>query len=187
MGKRIGYFIEKLLEVERWDGAKLANESKEVFYFIRKQVFNQIPSVSAIAGLSAGAWVASTFTTSPIKGTLASWGIIKGGTHVISTRAYGFISLFLPVIAAGIAAYAVQKGLKLYRENQLKMNKAKVSGLEKKMQAELRGKLDILEQAKVAGLISENEYRTKEANLYQAYARANSFKLGEMIINKIAN
>jgi hypothetical protein len=65
--------------------------------YIKKQMFSQIPGVSAIGGIFVGYWVASTFTNSPIKGFLSSVGIMKGGTHVVSNTTYKLLSVFLPL------------------------------------------------------------------------------------------
>jgi hypothetical protein len=98
----IRFLIETLQYLEQLDKAKLAKELGELFYYINKRVFSQIPGVSAIAGLLVGSWVASTFTTSRLKGFLASWGLIKGGTRVVSTTTYSFLSISLPILAADI-------------------------------------------------------------------------------------
>lgn len=172
---------------EKWDKTKLKAELKELSHFINRQVFNQIPSISAVAGITAGTWVASTFTTSPIKGFLSSWGILNGGTHVVSAGTYSFLSVFLPVIATGSTAYTVQKALKTYRGMQLEMNKVKVAGLDKEVQAELQGKLALLEKATEAGIITSGEYQTKKANLYQSYSRECSSKLEELVITKLSS
>jgi len=109
MNKLIRLFIEILQDFEKLDRARLAQELRELFHYINKQLFSQIPGVSAIAGLLVGSWVASTFTTSRFKGFLASWGLIKGGTRVVSASTYSFLSISLPILAAALTAYAVQK------------------------------------------------------------------------------
>mgnify|MGYP000261964463 CR=1 FL=1 len=151
---------------------------------MNKQLFSQIPGVSAIAGILVGSWVASTFTNSPVKGFLSSVGLMKGGTHVVSTTTYRFLSVFLPVTATAITAYAVQKALKQYRKKRLERNMASVAQLGQEVQAELRGKMSILGKAREAGLISDSEYQTKTANLYQSYCRSSS-KIEEIIIKKL--
>src|SRR5574337_73343 len=155
----------------KWDRAKMISESKVLLNFINRQVFNQIPSVSAVIGLLIGAWVSSTFTTSPVKAQLASWGFIKGGRHVVSAGSYRLMSIVLPILAIGVTAYVVQKALKVFRERQRERDMAKAAQLGKETQAELKEKLTLLGKAKEAGLISESEYSTKEANLYHAYSR----------------
>ncbi len=167
------------------DRVKLAKESKEIAYHLNKQLFSQIPGVSAIVGLAVGSWVASTFTNSPIKGFLSSWGLMKGGTHVVSTTTYRFLSVFLPLIVTAITAYIVQKVLKTYREKRLERNMAHVTQLGQEVQSELRDKMRILEKAKEAGLISDNEYQTKVSNLYQSYCRTYHSKIEEIIIKKL--
>ena len=187
MNKVIRLLIEILQELEKLDKAKLAQELRELFHYINKQVFRQIPGVSAIAGLLVGSWVASTFTTSRFKGFLASWGLIKGGTRVVSTTTYSFLSISLPILAAALTAYIVQKAMKAYREKQLKRNMARVAQLGKEVQAEIQEKLNILEKAREAGLVSASEYSTKKSTLYQAYSRASAFKFQEFLIKKLTS
>jgi hypothetical protein len=185
MNKLINYIIELLQNMKNMDRAKLAKELKEIAYHMNKQLFSQIPGVSAITGILVGSWVASTFTNSPIKGYLSSWGLMKGGTHVVSTTTYRFLSVVLPIIVTAITAYIVQKALKVYREKRLAENMAHVAQLGQKVQAELRDTMSLLDKAKEAGLISENEYQTKMANLYQAYFRNYHSGIEAIIIKKL--
>ena len=187
MNKLVKYVIEILQDFEKLDKAQLAQELRELFQYINKQVFSQIPGVSAIAGLLVGSWVASTFTTSRFKGFLASWGLLKGGTRVVSASTYSFLSLSLPILAAALTAYIVQKGMKTYREKQLRRNIACVAQLEKEVQAEIQEKMNILEKAREAGLVSASEYSTKKSNLYQAYSRTSVFKFQEFVIKKLTS
>ncbi len=62
---------------------------------------------------------------------------------------------------------------------------AHVAQLGQEVQAELRDKMRLLEKAKEAGLISENEYQTKTANLYQSYSRTYHSTIEAMIIKKL--
>lgn len=172
--------------LKRWDKKKLAQERKEVGRYLLKQLFNQIPGASAVAALLVGGWIASTFTTSPITATLASWGLMKGGTRVVSGSTYRFLSVFLPLFAAGTTAYSVQKLLKYFREKEMERNKVLVAQLGKEIQAALQAKIDLLEKTKEAGLLSEGEYFTKKANLYQTYSRIVPEKIRELITNKLA-
>ncbi len=187
MKKLIRFLIEVLQELEKLDKPKLAKELGELFFYINKQVFNQIRGVSAIAGLLVGSWVASTFTTSRLKGFLASWGLIKGGTRVVSTTTYSFLSICLPILGAALTAYIVQKAMKAFRDEQLRKNMAWVAQLGKEVQSELGEKLGILGKAQEAGLISASEYRTKKANLYQAYSRTYPSKFGEFLFRKLTS
>lgn len=187
MNKAIRFSTEILQDLEKIDKVRLARELGELFQYLNKQVFNQIPGVSAISGLLVGSWLASTFTTSPLKGFLASWDLIKGGTRVVSTTTYSLLSISLPIFAAALTAYIVQKAMKAFREKQLKRNMAQVAQLGKEVQSELQEKLNILEKAEEAGLVSESEYFTKKANLYQAYARTFPFKFQEFLIKKLTS
>jgi hypothetical protein len=186
MNKLIDYLIEFLQDLKKMDKAKLNKELRELAYYINRQFFNQIPSVSAIAGLVVGSWVVSTFTTSPLRGFLASWGLMKGGTHVVSSTTYRVLSVVFPILATAVTAYIVQKALKTFREKRLQKDMARAAQLGKEVQSELRGKMDILNKAKEAGLVSESEYHTKKATLYQAYLRQYTSKVEEFLINKIS-
>jgi len=162
------------------------NELREVLQFLNRQVFNQIPSVSALAGILAGAWVMSTFTASPVKGALAEWGFIQGGTHVVSSGTYKFLSIALPIIATGLTAYAVQKGLKAFREMQIELSEARAKGLSEEKRAELQEKLTALERAREAGILTWNEYRAKLANIYQPFVRKSGSRVEELIVSKVS-
>jgi hypothetical protein len=63
MNKLIDYLIELLQKIKNMDRAKLAKEFKEIAYHMNKQLFSQIPGVSAIVGILVGSWVASTLLT----------------------------------------------------------------------------------------------------------------------------
>ncbi len=186
MDKLIDHLIAILQNLKKMDKAKLNKEFRELAFYLNKQVFSQIPSVSAISGLVVGSWVVSNFTTSPLRGYLASWGLMKGGTHVVSSTTYKFLSVFLPIMATAVTAYLVQKAMKNYREKRLQRDLARVAQLSKEDQAELRDKMDILDRAREAGLISESEFHTKKASLHQSYARTNSSKIEEFFIDKIS-
>ena len=141
--------------------------------------------VDHIAGPLAGSWVAGTFTGSPVKGFLSSHGFMKGGTHVVSSTTYSFLSVALPILAIAITAYVVQKAMKTYREKQLQRNLSCVPLLKEEVQAGLQAKMDILDKAKEAGLLSESEQRTKMAALYQSYFKSDLTEIEEIIIRKI--
>ena len=179
------YLSEVLQYVKNMDRVKLAQEFREFVYHANKQLFGQIPGVSAVVGILVGTWIASTFTNSPLKGFLSSWGLMKGGTHVVSTATYRLLSVALPILATALTAYLVQKGLKRYRQKRLEGNIAYVAQLGDKVQAELRGKIGILDKAREAGLLTENEYQTKLANLYQSYSRDYHSKIEDIIIKKL--
>jgi hypothetical protein len=167
------------------DRAAWARELRELAYYTKKQLFSQIPGVSAIVGILVGSWVASTFTNSPIKGFLSSVGVMKGGTHVVSNATYKFLSVFLPVFATALTAYAVQKSMKNYREKRLERDKAFVAQLGEKVRADLQQKMGILVMAKEAGLLSESEYDTKIAILYQSYSRNDRSSLENILFKKL--
>jgi uncharacterized membrane protein len=186
MDKLIDYIVDLPQKAKKLDRATVARELKELAYHMNKQLFSQIPSVSAIAGILVGWWVAATFTNSPVKGFLSQVGFIKGGTHVVSNTTYKIISVLLPVLAMAVTAYAVQKAMKIYRANRQEKNMTLVAQLGQEVQSEIRSKIDILDKAKNSGLLSENEYRTKIANLYQSYSR-NHTKIEDILFNKLEN
>lgn len=187
MNKLIDYLIAFLQNLKQMDKARFHKEMRDLAYYINKQVFSQIPSVSAISGIMVGSWVVSTFTTSPLRGFLASWGLMKGGTHVVSSTTYKVLSVFLPILATAVTAYLVQKVLKNYREKRLQRDMDAVARLAKELQDEVQGKMNILEKAREAGLISESEFQTKTASLYQSYTRIPSSKIEEFFINKMSS
>lgn len=185
MKKYTDRMIEHIKALKNMNRAELAKEAGELAYHTRKVLFSQIPGVSAIAGLLAGSWVAGTFTSSPVKGFLSSVGLMKGGTHVVSSTTYRFLSVVLPILAVALTAYAVQKVMKTYREKQLKRNMGYIPLLKEEVQAELKAKMDILDKAREAGLLSESEHRTKMAALYQSYFKSDLTRIEEIIIRKI--
>jgi len=183
--KLVDYIIELIRKIRSMDRAAWARELQEIAYHTKKQLFSQIPGVSAIGGILVGYWVASTFTNSPVKGVLSSLGIMKGGTHVVSNTTYKFLSVFLPLFATALTAYAVQKSMKNYREKRMERDKAFVAQLGEKVRADLRQKISILEMAKEAGLLSENECDTKIANLYQSYSRNDLSSLEDILFKNL--
>ena len=183
--KLVDYIIELIRKIRSMDRAAWARELQEIAYHTKKQLFSQIPGVSAIGGILVGYWVASTFTNSPVKGVLSSLGIMKGGTHVVSNTTYKFLSVFLPLFATALTAYAVQKSMKNYREKRMERDKAFVAQLGEKVRADLRQKISILEMAKEAGLLSESECDTKIANLYQSYSRNDLSSLEDILFKNL--
>jgi altronate dehydratase len=185
MNRLIDDLIGRIKNVRNMDREQLAREAKELGHHLHKQLFSQIPGVSAIVGLLAGWWVASTFTSSPLRGLLSQWGIMKGGSHVVSSTTYSIISIVLPLIAIAVTAYIVQKVLRAYREQQMERNKAYVAELGEAVRSEMSGKISILDKAREADLLSEDEYRTKVASLYRSYSRNYHSKIEEIIIKKL--
>ena len=183
--KLIDYAREHINKIRSMNRADWDRELQEIAYQVKKQLFSQIPGVSAIVGILVGSWVSGTFTNSPVKGFLSSVGVMKGGTHVVGKTTYRFLSVVLPLLAIALTTYLVQKGMKAYREKQLERNKLYVALMKEEMQAELQSKMTILDTAKAAGLISESEYQTKLANLYQSYVRSDLAKIEEILVKKI--
>lgn len=187
MDKVIDYIISLLEKLKRMDREALIIELKEVSRFLVSQLYKQIPGVSGIAAMMVGAWVASTFTTSPWRATLARWGLMKGGKHYVSGWMYYFLSVVLPILTAAATAYLVQKVLKYYREQQMERNTIKVSQMGGEVQSLVDERLAILEKAKERGLLSQSEYVTKKATLYATYSRILPEQVEELIINKLSD
>lgn len=169
------------------DRTRLLKEGKELSAFLARQAFNQIPGVSAVAALIAGWWVASTFTTSPFRAFMARWGVMKGGRHVVNSGTYRFLSIVLPILVAAVTAYAVNKILKVVREQRMQKNMISVSQLGEEIQALVNDRLAILEKAKAAGLLTDGEYLSKKANLYSRYSRIPSSQIKDLLIGKLAS
>jgi hypothetical protein len=72
--------------------------------------------------------------------------------------------------------------MKNLREKRLEQDKAYVAQLGEKARADLQKKIDILEVARDAGLLSESEYDTKIANLYQSYSRSYRSGLEDILL-----
>ena len=84
----------------------VAREGRELGSEVWQQLRGKlVPKASALAGLAAGWWVASTYTDSHLKGIMNSFGIGKGGTHVVSGTMYKAMSFWLPILAAAVCAY----------------------------------------------------------------------------------
>lgn len=165
---------------------KLPSEAQELGRHFLRQVFNQIPAVSAAVGIFAGTWVASTFTTSPWKATLARLGVMKGGTRVVSGPTYKFLSTVLPMLAVAVTAWLVQKALRRYRELQLQRDMEDVAARTGEVQAAVAERMVVLEKAASLGLLSSSEFATKKADLYARHARRLPANVHKLIISKIS-
>jgi len=181
----MNFILDLLIRFQKWDKTKTAKELKIFSQLLLKQLYNQIPGASAATGLVAGGWVAATFTTSPIGAMLASWGLIPGATHAVSGLTYRLMSIIIPLFAAGATAYLAQKLLIIFRDRQMVRNMAIVNSLDRGVMGSLHKKLSILEDAREAGILSQGEYLTKKANLYQTYSRILPEKLKELLMNKL--
>ncbi len=183
--------IDRLLEIpsklRKLNTTQLRNELRELSSLVTRQVFNQIPSASALAACLVGVWVASTFTTSRWKAMAARWGILKGSRHLVSSQTYQFLSVVLPILVAAVTAYLVQKLLKRAREQQMERNIAKISQLGKDIQTLVQNKLQILDEAKEAGLLSPSEHFAKKANVYATYSRILPTQLKDFLVNKLTS
>lgn len=153
------------------DMNRLSGESKEFLSFIKKHLFNKVPSVSTLVGVAVGAYVSSVFATSPVRGMMATLGIINSSANVVSPLSYRLLSVFLPLFAAATTVYLVQKWLKSYRRRHIARYAEMAAGFDREKKEELASKLALLGRAKETGLLTESEYEAKLAGLYQTYTR----------------
>jgi len=187
MEKTIDYIITLMEKLKQVDREMLAKEAKEMSRFLVSQLYKQIPGVSGITAMMVGAWVASTFTTSPWRAALSRWGLMKGGKHYVSGWTYNILSVGLPILTAAATAYLVQKLLKQYREKQMERNIVKVSHMGKEVQSLVNERLAILEKAREADLLSLSEYHTKKAVMYASYSRILPEQVESLIVNKLSD
>lgn len=100
-----------------WTGV-LAREGRELGTAVWQQLHGKLmPKASALAGLAAGWWVASTYTDSHLKSIMSSVGIGKGGTHVVSGTMYKAMSFWLPILAAAVCAYLGARLARAFRRS----------------------------------------------------------------------
>jgi hypothetical protein len=74
-----------------------------------------LPKAPAIAGLTVGWWIASTYTDSHFRSALRSLGIGSGGTRVVSSSTYEAMTFWLPLLAAALCAYLGERLGAYYR------------------------------------------------------------------------
>lgn len=147
----------------------LSSEAREFLGFIKKHLFNKVPSVSTLSGVAAGAIVSSAITSSPMRAMMTSVGVIDASAGVISPVAYRILSVSIPLFAAAATVYAVQKRLKSYRKKQLTEYRQKADRLDEGSRRALDMKLVLLEQARENGLVNDGEYESKLSGLYHSY------------------
>jgi hypothetical protein len=179
-------FTEVLARISA-DMNRLSGESRELMSFMTKQLFNKVPSVSALAGILMGTWVSSAFATSPIRSMMDLIGITGQGAYIASPLAYSLLSVFLPLFAAASTIYFAQKALKSYRKRQIRKYIEAASHLDREKLSELKTKLAFLEEARNTGLLTSGEYEVKLAVLYQGYAGTLPSSVGEFIVKKLTS
>lgn len=84
-------------------GREVAAFSKPLAREVRGQL---LPRVPALAGLTVGWWVASTFTDSQLSATLHSLGIGSGPRRAVSSGTLRALSFWLPILVAALCSYA---------------------------------------------------------------------------------
>lgn len=171
------------------DMGKLSGESKELMSFVTKHFFNKVPSMSALSGILTGALVSSTFATSPVKSMMALFGIVDNGleAQIASPLAHSLLSVFLPLFAAAATIYIAQRTLKSYRKKRLDRFIAASILLEREDLLEIDSKRSVLEEARGKGLLTDGEYETKLACLYQAHAGKQASGVQEFIVKKLTS
>lgn len=153
------------------DANALFVETREFLSFIKKHIFNKVPSVSTLSGVAAGALVSSALTSVPLRTMMASMGVMDSSAYVISPVAYRLLSVSIPLFAAASTVYAVQKRLKSYRKRQISRYEQAAEALDEPSKKELAMKLALLGKAWENGLLSDGEYESKLAALYHAHTR----------------
>ena len=68
-----------------------------------------LPRSPALVGLAVGWWLANTYTDSHVRSALRSLGIGHGGTRVVSGDTYQAMRFWLPLVAAALCAYLVDR------------------------------------------------------------------------------
>ena len=97
-------------------------------------------------------------------------------------------SLFAaPLFAAAATIYIAQKTLKSYRKKRLGRFIAASILLERDELIELDSKRAILEEARSKGLLTDGEYETKLACLYQALSGRQASGVQEFIVKKLTS
>lgn len=98
-----------------WTGT-LAQEGQALGAAVWHQLHGRlVPRVSALAGLAAGWWIASTYTDSHLRSIVNSIGIGHGGTNVVSGTTYKAMSFWIPLLAAAICAYLGDRLARAFR------------------------------------------------------------------------
>lgn len=191
------YFQQKLESAEdslikHWHSLRNMNrksmiaELKELALTINKQFFGQIPGVSALTGLAAGAWVASTFTTSSFRGALAHWGLTSGPSIVVSENTYRVLAVAMPVLATAIVMYVVQKLLHAYREWRLASDMRRIDAMNESVRCEVGFCMALLDQAREVKLLSAGEHHTKKCELYQSFAGTGLYRWLDMLLQRFS-
>lgn len=168
--------------------AWLSGEPREFFGFIRKHLANKVPSASALAGVASGACVSSAFATSPVRDAMHFLGITGRGADVASPLSYRLVSIFLPLFAAATTVYLVQKRLRARRRKLVARYAGISDGLEAGKREELAARVDLLERARQAGLLSESECEVKLQEVYAACSKSRMpAGVEEFIVKKLTS
>lgn len=128
----------------------------------------------AVAGSAAPALVASTFTTSALSATLASWGLISGATIAVGGATMTALTIGTPIAFAALGFYGSKKVINLlFSEDNKENNPEKEKFLKFLVKigiymAQADGKLHEKEKEYIENLISEvkiNEEYKKELKI----------------------
>ena len=69
-----------------------------------------LPRGTALVGLAVGWWLANTYTDSHFRSAMHSLGLGGGGKRVVSGDTYQAMRFWLPMLAAAVFAYLVDRG-----------------------------------------------------------------------------
>jgi len=171
------------------DAHRLSGETKELASFVTKHFFNKVPSMSAMSGILAGAIVSSNFAATPVKSVMAIFGVVNTGieSDTASALSYSLLSVFVPVLTGATTIYLAQKALKSYRKKRLLGYMEASSRLERDKIDELASKRSLLEEARDKGLLTDGEYETKLAGVYQALSCGHTSGVQEFIVKKLTS
>lgn len=105
-----GAGLEQPAPASRFSSPRLVHVAKQEGRALGGAILQQlqgklVPRASALAGLAAGWWVASTYTDSHLRSIVNTVGLGKGGTHVVSGMTYKAMNFWLPILAAALCAY----------------------------------------------------------------------------------
>lgn len=162
----------------------IRRELREVGYYLRRQLTLKIPSVSGLAALLVAGWVASSFTTSPIRHFFARAGWVRDSRHYVRSATYQRLAIGLPFLAAAITAYGVNRVLRARRAFWLRQDAMIVARLADR-QREVQRRERVLDEALQLGLLSAAEHENKRSALYACYAREAGNGLGKLLAGKL--
>lgn len=159
-------------------------ELQDFWFHLRRLALAKIPAISGLAALFVAGWVSSTFTTSPVRAFAVRAGWTHGSRHYVHGTTYRIMSIGLPILAAAVTAYLVQRHLRRRRERDLIQDRLIVAR-RPHLQEEAKRRETILDDALNLGLLTPAEHATKRAALYAWYARDGGSPMARAISTKL--